>query len=196
MVLEFQRGHGQLARRQEGLRPTFRYPHSTAPTSVDTHNSDSDRTSVLFVCLGNICRSPLAEGIFDHLVHEAGLDDRFDIDSAGTGAWHVGERPDARAAMVATKHGIELDSRARQITSDDLDRFDYVIAMDRENLRNVSRMVDASDSETEVHLLRTFDEEEGDEVPDPYYGGASGFETVYEMLHRSCQTLLERLKAA
>jgi protein-tyrosine phosphatase len=187
---------GNLAADREWLSPVSRYPHSTTPTSVDTHNSDSARTSVLFVCLGNICRSPLAEGIFDHLVREAGLDDRFDIDSAGTGAWHVGERPDARAAMVATKHGVELGSRARQITSDDLDRFDYVIAMDRENLRNVSRMVDSSDSDAEVHLLREFDEEEGDEVPDPYYGGASGFETVYEMLHRSCQTLLERLKAA
>ncbi|MDG2282265.1 MAG: low molecular weight phosphotyrosine protein phosphatase, partial [Longimicrobiales bacterium] len=108
----------------------------------------------------------------------------------------VGERPDARAAMVATKQGVELDSRARQITDDDLDRFDYVIVMDHENLRNVRRMADASDSDVEVHLLREFDEEEGDEVPDPYYGGASGFETVYEMLHRSCQTLLERLKAA
>ncbi len=187
---------GNLAAEREWLRPISRDPHSTNPTSVDTHNSDSDRTSVLFVCLGNICRSPLAEGIFDHLVHEAGLDERFDIDSAGTGAWHVGERPDARAAMVATKQGVELDSRARQITDDDLDRFDYVIVMDHENLRNVRRMADASDSDVEVHLLREFDEEEGDEVPDPYYGGASGFETVYEMLHRSCQTLLERLKAA
>lgn len=164
---------------------------------METNHSDSPSTSVLFVCLGNICRSPLAEGIFLHLVSEAGLESRFVIDSAGTGAWHVGERPDARASMVANKHGVELTSRARQITDDDLRRFDYVIAMDRENLRNIERMADATGSEAEVHLLREFDlTESGDEVPDPYYGGASGFETVYEMVHRSCQTLLDRLQAA
>ena len=164
---------------------------------MDTNNSGSPRTSVLFVCLGNICRSPLAEGIFEHLVTEAGLEERFEIDSAGTGAWHVGERPDARAAMVANQHGVELESRARQLTDDDLHHFDYVIAMDRENLRNIERMADATGSEANVHLLREFDQSvDGDEVPDPYYGGASGFETVYEMLHRSCHVLLERLHAA
>lgn len=164
---------------------------------VDTNNSGSPHTSVLFVCLGNICRSPLAEGIFGHLVSEAGMAERFEVDSAGTGAWHVGERPDARASMVANQHGVELDSRARQLTEDDLQRFDYVIAMDRENLRNIERMADATSSEAEVHLLREFDRTaQGEEVPDPYYGGASGFETVYEMVHRSCQVLLERLQAA
>ncbi len=161
-------------------------------------NSDSSSTSVLFVCLGNICRSPLAEGIFQHLVEEAGLTDRFEIDSAGTGAWHVGERPDARAAMVASQHGVELPSRARQITDEDLKRFDYVVVMDRENLRNVQRMADALGEEAtaEIHLLRDFDPEgsEGDEVPDPYYGGASGFENVYQMVHRSCRDLLDRLR--
>ena len=164
---------------------------------MDTNNSDSPRTSVLFVCLGNICRSPLAEGIFVHLVSEAGLADRFEIDSAGTGAWHVGERPDARAALVANQHGVTLESRARQITESDLDRFDYVIAMDRENLRNIERLADATGTEAEIRLLREFDTDgEGDEVPDPYYGGASGFETVYDMVHRSCRTLLQRLQAA
>jgi low molecular weight protein-tyrosine phosphatase len=164
---------------------------------MDAHNSDSPRTSVLFVCLGNVCRSPLAEGVFQHLVAEAGLSGRFEIDSAGTGAWHVGERPDGRAEMVANQHGVELDSRARQVTEDDLRHFDYVVAMDRENVRSLERMADAIGSEPEIRLLRDFDHEgEGDEVPDPYYGGASGFETVYEMVHRCCQTLLERLQAA
>ncbi len=160
--------------------------------------SDSPRTSVLFVCLGNICRSPLAEGIFQHLVDEAGLSDRFQIDSAGTGAWHVGERPDARASMVATQHGVELLSRARQITEDDLKTYHHVVVMDLENLRNVQRMADALGDEAtaEIHLLRAFDPEggDGDEVPDPYYGGASGFENVYQMVHRSCRTLLDRLR--
>jgi len=165
---------------------------------MQSDNSDSPSTSVLFVCLGNICRSPLAEGIFEHLVDEAGLTDRFEIDSAGTGAWHVGERPDARAAMVASQHGVDLPSRARQITDDDLKHYDHVVVMDRENLRNVQRMVDALGEEAtaEIHLLRAFDPDggDGDEVPDPYYGGASGFENVYEMVHRSCRTLLDRLR--
>lgn len=163
---------------------------------MQADNPDSSRTSVLFVCLGNICRSPLAEGIFTSLVVEAGLEDRFEIESAGTGAWHVGERPDARAEMVANQHGVDLVSRARQITEDDLHHFDYVIAMDRENLRNIQRMADAGGADAAIHLLREFDPEgdAGAEVPDPYYGGASGFENVYEMVHRSCRALLDRLK--
>ena len=159
--------------------------------------SDSPRTSVLFVCLGNICRSPLAEGIFLHMVEEAGLADHFEIDSAGTGSWHVGEQPDARATMVAGQHGVELPSRARQLTEGDLERFDYVIAMDRENLRNIERMAATTNSEAEIQLLREYDSQgESDEVPDPYYGGASGFENVYAMVHRSCQALLSHLRAA
>ncbi len=164
---------------------------------MDANTPDSGRTSVLFVCLGNICRSPLAEGVFHQLVNEAGLSDRFEIDSAGTGAWHVGERADARAAMVASQHGVQLESRARQVTSDDLLHFDYVIAMDRENLRNLERMAGETGSDAVIRLLRDYGSgETGDEVPDPYYGGSSGFETVYEIVHRSCQGLLQRLAAA
>ncbi len=121
-----------------------------------TH-SESRHTSVLFVCLGNICRSPLAEGIFVHLVDQAGLRDRFEIDSAGTGAWHVGERPDARAEIVASRHGVRLESVARQVTDDDFRRFDYIIAMDKENLRRLQRMALALGSEASVHLLREWD---------------------------------------
>jgi protein-tyrosine phosphatase len=161
------------------------------------NNPDSGRTSVLFVCLGNICRSPLAEGVFLHLVHEAGLEDHFLVESAGTGAWHVGERPDARAAMVASQHGVELECRARQITMADLERFDWVIVMDRENLRNIQRMAASTGSEARIHLLREFDTDgTGDDVPDPYYGDVSGFENVYEIVHRSCQILLNRLRSA
>ncbi len=161
-----------------------------------TH-SESRHTSVLFVCLGNICRSPLAEGIFVHLVDQAGLRDRFEIDSAGTGAWHVGERPDARAEIVASRHGVRLESVARQVTDDDFRRFDYIIAMDKENLRRLQRMALALGSEASVHLLREWDPDaDSDEVPDPYYGGSSGFETVYEMVHRSCEALLRQLRAA
>ncbi len=162
---------------------------------MHTNDSDSARTSVLFVCLGNICRSPLAEGVLRNLIDQAGLSERFEVDSAGTGDWHVGEPPDARATMVAKQHGVELDGRARQITGEDLAHCDYVIAMDRENLRNLERMADTSGSDAQIRLLRDFDpEEDGDEVPDPYYGGASGFETVYAMVHRSCRELLEKIQ--
>jgi protein-tyrosine phosphatase len=159
---------------------------------------DAPRTRVLFVCLGNICRSPLAEGVFLHLVREAGLAHRFDVDSAGTGDWHVGERPDARAAAVAGKHGVELPSRARQVTRDDLDAFDHVLAMDRENLRDLLRLARA-DVRADIRLLRAHDpvrdRHDGDDVPDPYYGGPSGFDLVYEMVHRSCTALLDELTA-
>ena len=157
--------------------------------------SGSAPTRVLFVCLGNICRSPMAEGVFLHLVSEAGLSDRFEIDSAGTGSWHVGERPDARAAMVAHEHGIDLPSRARQVRPEDLGRFDYVIAMDRDNLRTLERMAASSAVDADIRLLRDFDPaRDGDDVPDPYYGGASGFENVYQIVKRSCEALLARLR--
>jgi len=148
---------------------------------------------VLFVCLGNICRSPLAEGVFAHLVRERGLHDRFEIDSAGTGAWHVGERADRRSAEVAARHGVSLDGRARRVASSDFARFDLVVAMDRENLRDLERMADGIPHRPRLHLLREWDPQEGDEVPDPYYGGPDGFERVYAMVRRSCEALLDDL---
>ena len=161
---------------------------------MDTKKSNSDTTGVLFVCLGNICRSPLAEGVFQHLVEEAGVSDEFEIDSAGTGSWHVGERPDTRAIAVARAHGITLPSRARQVTPEDLDHFDYVIAMDLENVRNLEKMAESSRTDVQIHLLREFDSEHtGDEVPDPYYGGASGFEKVFKIVSQSCEALLAGL---
>lgn len=163
---------------------------------MDADSTREDRISVLFVCLGNICRSPLAEGIFRALVDERGLTDRFEIDSAGTGGWHVGEPADSRATMVAKRYGVTLESRARQVTAQDLTRFDYVIAMDRDNLSVLERMLESSGADTELHLLREFDAEgDGDEVPDPYYGGARGFENVYEMIERSSAALLEHVLA-
>lgn len=153
-------------------------------------------TSVLFVCLGNICRSPLAEGVFKHLVREKGMADRFVVESAGTGSWHVGDTPDERSQRVAEKHGITLDSRARQVTAEDLERFDHVVVMDRDNLRTLERMRDAQGGNRPIHLLREFDSEgDGDEVPDPYYGGPGGFDDVYEMVRRSCEGLLSHVEA-
>lgn len=155
---------------------------------------DAHAVSVLFVCLGNICRSPLAEGVFLHLAEEAGLSRRFRVDSAGTGAWHVGERPDARSLEVAARHGVALPGRARQVTPDDLRRFDVVVAMDRDNLEALRRMSAAADGTARLHLLREFDPEaDGDEVPDPYYGGPGGFDDVYAMVRTACSGLLDSL---
>lgn len=157
--------------------------------------SGNATTRVLFVCLGNICRSPLAEGVFRSLVDEAGLGARFEIDSAGTGSWHVGERPDARAVVVAREHGVELDSRARQVTEDDLGAFDFVIAMDHDNLGTLQRMAARSGGDAAIQLLRAYDpDRDGDEVPDPYYGGVGGFESVYQIVRRSCEGLLAQLR--
>jgi protein-tyrosine phosphatase len=169
-------------------------------TRTDTRPR-TDPIRVLFVCLGNICRSPLAEGVFIHLAKEAGVADRFEVDSAGTGDWHVGEWPDPRSAEVARKHGVVLPSRARQVTRVDLERFDYVVAMDRENLWDLERMareLPGARARAKIHLLRADDPDRapGDDrhdVPDPYYGGASGFEQVYQMVHRSAEALLRRL---
>ena len=159
--------------------------------------TDPTPTRVLFVCLGNICRSPLAENVFRHLVEEAGLSGSFQIDSAGTGAWHVGEPPDARAARVARGRGVEMRGHARQVTIEDLARFDYVLAMDHENLSELRRMARAGSATAEIELLRAWDPEpDGDEVPDPYYGGASGFENVFEIVSRSCRNLLASLRGA
>ena len=155
--------------------------------------TDSAVTSILFVCLGNICRSPLAEGVFIHLANQAEVDVR--VDSAGTGSWHIGERPDSRAQAVARTHEIELPGHARQVRSRDMSDFDYVIAMDRSNLAHLAALRQSSHGSARLHLLREFDSEAGrnKDVPDPYYGGRSGFEECFEIVERSCRGLLESL---
>lgn len=151
--------------------------------------------SVLMVCLGNICRSPMAEGVFRHLVEEEGLAHRIRVDSAGTGSWHVGESPDIRSARTAARHGIHLEGSARQVQPEDFRKFDYLVAMDESNLENLERLRDSVGGEAALYLLREFDPRGGPgaEVPDPYYGGPRGFEDVYEMVQRSCRGLLEHI---
>jgi protein-tyrosine phosphatase len=156
-----------------------------------------ERIRVLFVCLGNICRSPLAEGIFQNLVRVRGLERHYEIESAGTGAWHVGEKPDVRSVAVARRNGVDLTSRARQVDAPDLSAFDYVIAMDHENLSDLRALARRHGGAARLRLLREFDPEPGDlQVPDPYYGGPDGFDDVFTMVHRSCAALLVHLEEA
>ncbi len=142
--------------------------------------------STLFICLGNICRSPMAEGLFIHHVKEAGLLDQFEIDSAGTGGWHAGERADPRMLETAAKNKIHLPSRARQVKPKDFEAFDYMIVMDHSNKRDIEKLKKQHGGKAQIILMRDFDElGKGEAVPDPYYGGGKGFDEVYEMLNRS-----------
>ena len=160
--------------------------------------STNGSIKLCFVCLGNICRSPTAEGIMKHLVREAGLAQRIVIDSAGTGAWHVGEPADERTRAEASRRGVVLDGVARQFRSADFDVFDYVIAMDRRNYHDLERIADAPEHARKLHLLRSFDASAGREldVPDPYYGEGDGFGRVFDICDASCRALLAHLRAA
>ncbi|MGP1272636.1 MAG: low molecular weight protein-tyrosine-phosphatase [Phycisphaerales bacterium] len=152
------------------------------------------RTRLLFVCLGNICRSPLAEGVFLHQAAAAGLADRFVVDSAGTGGWHAGSLADPRSRAVAARRGIVLATRARQVVAEEHDAWDLVLAMDARNRDDLVALGFARDR---VRLMRSFETPGcAADVPDPYYGGDKGFETVFEMLERACGGLLEHLRAA
>jgi protein-tyrosine phosphatase len=151
---------------------------------------------VCFVCLGNICRSPTAEGVMRHLVDGAGLGDRIGIDSAGTGAWHAGEAADRRSRETATRRGLRLDSIARQVTVGDFTRFDYLLAMDADNLRDLQDLAPDADARARVHLFRSFDPaaSPGAAVPDPYYGGPGGFDEVLDICEAACAGLLAHLR--
>jgi protein-tyrosine phosphatase len=150
---------------------------------------------VCFVCLGNICRSPTAEGIMLQLVREAGRAHEFEIDSAGTGDYHVGEEPDPRSLATALARGVHLPSRARQFVAADFTRFDYVLAMDVQNQRNLLSLAPDADARAKIHLLRAFDPESpaGAGVPDPYYGAGDGFERVFDICTAACRGLLAQL---
>jgi protein-tyrosine phosphatase len=156
-------------------------------------------TRLLFVCMGNICRSPTAEAVMRHVLAEAGLDGRVLVDSAGTGDWHVGDPADPRSRAAARLRGIELDGVARQVQPADLDEFDLILAADAGNRRELLRLAgDDPQRGAKVRLLREFDPvavAAGDlEVPDPYYGGADGFDHVLDLVEAACRGLLAQLR--
>lgn len=150
---------------------------------------------ICFVCLGNICRSPTGEGVMQHEVIQQGLGSYFEIDSAGTAAYHVGERANSKSRKVAEEYGVKLNSTARKFEPSDLDYYDLVLAMDRQNFQDVKGMAKVPEHHNKIHLLREFDSDPDDfEVPDPYYGGINGFYNVFEVVQRSCRGLVDQLK--
>lgn len=152
--------------------------------------------SVLFVCTGNICRSPLAEGIFLHLAQERDEAELYLADSAGTGGWHQGDLPDGRSIMVAARHGIDITGqRARRIIGQDFERFDLILGLDRSHVVELKARAPRAFAER-IHLFSRFATGRDFDVPDPYYGNEDGFEEVYSMLLSGCGLLLDRLRAS
>ncbi|HMN95377.1 MAG TPA: low molecular weight protein-tyrosine-phosphatase [Phycisphaerales bacterium] len=149
------------------------------------------RTAILFICMGNICRSPLAEGIFLHKANLRRIADRFTVDSAGTGGWHAGSRPDRRAIEIAAQRGVHLPSVARQVEPRDFERFDHLLCMDEENRRELLAM-GAPAQKVEL-VLRWDPNARRTDVPDPYYGGMNEFAECWSLLDSACDALLDRL---
>ena len=154
-------------------------------------------TRVLFVCLGNICRSPSAENIMNHLIQQRCLQGQIQCDSAGTSSYHIGSPPDTRMAKAAKAYGITLRGNARQFTAADFDRFDWILAMDRENVRDILSLAPQDDYRQKVKLMCEFCRLYPDqEVPDPYYGGPEGFKYVIDLLMDACDGFLDHVLAS
>jgi protein-tyrosine phosphatase len=153
---------------------------------------------LLFVCMGNICRSPTAEGVMRSLVREAGLDREIELDSAGTGGWHAGAPPDERATVAAGRRGVTLEGAARQVHPGDFERYDLLLAADRENLAELRALAPSEAARAKVRLLREFDPDSAGapdlDVPDPYYGGPDGFDRVLDLVEAACRGLLAEVR--
>lgn len=149
------------------------------------------KTRVLMVCLGNICRSPLAEGILKSKVDP----NKVFVDSAGTGSWHIGSEPDRRSIAIAKRYGLDItDQRGRQFSEDDFENFDHIFAMDNSNFRDIISMAETDEDRQKVHLiLEEIFPSENVDVPDPYHGGEQGFENVYQMLNEACDEIAKKL---
>lgn len=146
---------------------------------------------ILFVCLGNICRSPLAEAIFNERIRQRALQDKFQSDSCGTANYHVGDWPDDRTIKCAQRNGIMINHLGRQLKREDLDKFDLILAMDESNWQNILRLSKES-NRSKVVMMRDFDPQGKGDVPDPYYGGDKDFDEVFEILDRSIEELINR----
>ncbi len=152
------------------------------------------KQKVLFVCMGNICRSPTAEGVFRRKVENADLEKSIEIDSAGTYAYHIGNPPDPRAQSAAKKRDIDLNSlRARRVVADDFIRFDYIIAMDKSNLEDLASICPPG-YENKIHLFLEYGSSNETEVPDPYYGSGNGFEIVLDLIEDAAEGLLKHIQ--
>lgn len=150
---------------------------------------------LLFVCMGNICRSPAAECVMRQVLAGEGAGDRYHCDSAGTHGYHIGNPPDRRMRGAGQRRGIAIDGRARQVSADDLEQFDLVLAMDRDNLRHLKSLDPSGRHHAKLKLMTDFlTEQQAGEVPDPYYGGEDGFELVLDLLEDSCRGLLDHLE--
>ena len=151
---------------------------------------------IIFVCQGNIIRSPLAENMFRHLTQDKGVEEKYQLDSAGTSAYHVGELPDHRMRQVAQEKGFQYTGKARQYKRREFDQHDLIIVMDRSNLQILSSWA-SPEEEKKIHMMREFDPQGSAnlDVPDPYYGGLDGFAKTFEIVKRSCQGLLEVLES-
>ena len=150
---------------------------------------------IMFVCSGNICRSPLAHRVFEHHLREARVDDQFHVESSGVGSWHVGEEIDSRMRSTARDHGLHISHRARQLSSSDLQEYDLILVMETSHKRQIERQTRDPEIREKIRLFREWDPKGGPGagVPDPYYGGDSGFEEVYQMVDRTSRALLEDL---
>ena len=150
------------------------------------------------VCMGNICRSPLAHGVFEKLVVESGLSHQVEVDSAGTHAYHIGEKPDPRSRDISLRHGLDISSqRARKVIEDDLYEFDYILAMDRDNLQLIEALdSDQNELRAKIGLFMDFaHSSDVQEIPDPYYGGPQGFEHVYSLVNQAAEGLLQHIRS-
>lgn len=158
---------------------------------------DKKPTKILFVCLGNICRSPAAEGVFCELLKEQGAESRYVVDSAGTGGYHVGELPDDRMRIHARRRGLELTHRCRKVEVEDFDKFDLIIGMDAGNLTKLRRLAPSVEAARKIHGMAEFFSggTHYDHVPDPYYEGAEGFELVLDLLQDGCRNLYNRIES-